>query len=47
MGDYKKAIEYYEKSLEITKKAFGDDHNEVSNVYLNLSSLYDKMGEDK
>ncbi len=28
-GEYKKAIEYYKKSLVIRKKVFGNDHPEV------------------
>jgi tetratricopeptide (TPR) repeat protein len=43
-GNFTKAIEYHEKSLEIKLKTFGEDHPNVANSYNNIGSLYDSQG---
>jgi tetratricopeptide (TPR) repeat protein len=44
LGEANKAIEYYEKSLEIDLKVFGDQHPKVAIRYNNLGSAYNDLG---
>jgi tetratricopeptide (TPR) repeat protein len=47
MDDYQSAEPFYKQSLEIYKKAFGDEHTEYADGLMNLGSLYCNMGEYK
>jgi tetratricopeptide (TPR) repeat protein len=39
-GKYDQALEYYEKALEIKKKAFGQESEEVAmNYYFNILNV--------
>ncbi|CAF1039248.1 unnamed protein product [Adineta steineri] len=44
-GDYKKAIWYFEQTLEIYQKTLRSDHPHLGNLYNNIGNIYDKMGE--
>ena len=39
-GDYAKAIEYYNKDLEISKKVLGENHPDVAITYNSLGNAY-------
>jgi tetratricopeptide (TPR) repeat protein len=43
-GDYTKALEYYEKSLEIELAKLGADHPNVAITYGNMALVYKKQG---
>ncbi|CAF4002337.1 unnamed protein product [Rotaria sp. Silwood1] len=45
MGDYLKALEFYEKDLEITKKTLPPIHPDLTISYNNIGLLYDDMGK--
>ncbi|CAF5041752.1 unnamed protein product, partial [Rotaria socialis] len=45
MGEYSKALEYYEKDLEITKKALPPTHPDLAGSYLCFAACYEKMGD--
>ena len=45
LGQYDKAIEYFEKALESNLKNFGPDHPEVATNWNNLGSALDSKGE--
>jgi tetratricopeptide (TPR) repeat protein len=44
-GDYKKAIEYLRKSLEILEKALPPNHPDLATSYNNIAVVYRNMGE--
>ena len=44
-GEYDRAIEYYEKCLEIELDKLGHDHPSVARSYNNLGLAYDNKGE--
>jgi len=44
-GEYSKALEYCEKSLEIYKKTLPANHPDLATSYNNIGSVYDHMGE--
>ena len=44
VGDYDTAIEYYGKALAARKELYGDVHEEVAAVYLNLAEMYESLG---
>jgi len=44
-GEYSKALEYYEKSLEIKKKTLPTNHPSLAQSYNNFGGVYDSMGE--
>ncbi|CAF1161747.1 unnamed protein product [Adineta steineri] len=44
-GDYKKAIWYYEKALEMRQKTLPSNHPDLATSYNNIGSVYDNMGE--
>ncbi|CAF1606247.1 unnamed protein product, partial [Adineta ricciae] len=44
-GDYKMAIEYYEKALEIREKTLPSNHPHLATSYNNIGALYKNMGE--
>ena len=43
MGEYSKALEYYEKSIEIKKIALPQNHPNLANS--NIGQVYNNMGE--
>ncbi|CAF4316735.1 unnamed protein product, partial [Rotaria sordida] len=45
MGDYSKALEFYEKDLEITKKALPPNHPDLATSYNNIGGVYKNMGD--
>ncbi|CAF1638517.1 unnamed protein product [Adineta ricciae] len=44
-GDYKMAIEYYEKALKIQETTLPSNHPSLATSYSNIALVYDKMGE--
>ena len=46
-GEYEKALEWYEKGLEIKLKTLGPDHPSTATTYFNLGALYDNMKDYK
>ena len=44
-GEYSKALEYYEKSLEIMKKTLRANHPSLATSYNNIGMVYKSMGE--
>lgn len=45
MGDYKKALEYYKKSLAISEKILGPDNLDTAASYNNLAGMYCGMSD--
>ena len=45
MGEYSKALEYYEKDIEITKIALPQNHPDLATSYSNIGQVYNDMGE--
>jgi len=45
VGEYAKAIEYYERALKINLATLGRTHPSTATTYNNLGALYQKMGE--
>jgi tetratricopeptide (TPR) repeat protein len=39
-GLYEKALEYYQKDLEITVRVVGHDHLDVAKTYNNVGGVY-------
>ena len=46
-GEYEKALEWYEKGLEIKLKTLGHDHPNTASTYFCLGALYDNMKDYK
>lgn len=44
-GDYKKAIDYYEKSIIIREKVLGTEHEETATAYNNIALVYYELGD--
>ncbi len=44
-GEYKEAITFYEKSLEIDQKTLPPNHPNLANSYNNIGAVYYNMGE--
>ncbi|MCG2830821.1 MAG: tetratricopeptide repeat protein, partial [Desulfobacteraceae bacterium] len=44
-GEYDRAIEYYQKALEIGIKKLGPEHPNVAGAYNNIGLAYDNKGE--
>ena len=44
-GDYKKALEYYERCREIQKKVLGTDHPSTATTYNNMAGVYQDRGD--
>ena len=44
-GDYKGALLYYEKCLDIRQKSLPANHPSLATSYSNIGSVYDNMGE--
>ena len=45
MGDYEKALEYYNKALNICEKVLGEKHPHTKIVYKSLSIIYSELGD--
>ena len=45
LGDFRKAIEYNEKALEINERIFGPEHPQVALSHNNLGTTYGNLGE--
>ncbi|CAF0984445.1 unnamed protein product [Adineta ricciae] len=45
MGEYSKALEYYEKDLEISKQSLPPTHSDLATSYSNIGGVYSDMGE--
>ena len=45
MGQYEKAIVYYEKALDIKEKQNPFNHQNLANTYNNIGALYESMGD--
>ena len=45
MDGYSKALEYYEKSFEMTKMAPPKNHPHLTTSYSNIGQLYNNMGD--
>ena len=45
MGEYSKAIPYYERSLTMKKVALPPNHPDLATSYNNIAGVYDNMGE--
>ncbi|AEF80439.1 tetratricopeptide repeat protein [Leadbettera azotonutricia] len=45
MGEYQKALEYYQKALGIRESFLGKDHPETAASYLNIGAVYADIGE--
>ena len=45
MGDYPKALSYYEKALEIQKHSLPSNHPDLGKSYNNIGSVYSNMGD--
>ena len=44
-GDYAKALEYYEKDLEISERVLGSDHPDTATTYNNMANVYHVQGD--
>lgn len=45
MGDYPKALEYYNMDKDISEKVLGKDHPSTATAYNNIALLYKAMGD--
>ena len=45
LGNYNKALEYFDKSLAIWKRILGENHPDVAIVYINIGSIYETLGD--
>jgi tetratricopeptide (TPR) repeat protein len=43
-GDYKQALEYYQKSLAIQIKLFGENNDDVADSYNHIGICYNNLG---
>ena len=44
-GEYDKALEWYQKALNIREKILGPDHPDTAATYNNIAAVYSKQGE--
>ncbi|CAF1580572.1 unnamed protein product [Adineta steineri] len=44
MGDYPKALSYYEKDLEISRQSLPPNHPDLASSYNNIGLVYENMG---
>ncbi|MGD2248926.1 MAG: tetratricopeptide repeat protein [Candidatus Methanofastidiosia archaeon] len=47
IGDSKKAVDYYEKALEIGREVYGERHPDVATYLNNLGLAWDSLGDSK
>ena len=45
MGDYPKAMSFYEKRLEISRANHKEDYGDMASSYNSIGGMYEKMGE--
>ena len=45
LGDYDKALEYYNKALKISKAVLGENHRDTAMSYGNIGVVYDNLGD--
>ncbi|CAF4992215.1 unnamed protein product [Rotaria sp. Silwood1] len=45
MGNYSKALEFYEKAHKIKEKALPSNHPDLANSYNNIGQMYNNMGD--
>lgn len=45
LGEYDKALEYYNKDLEIQKEVFGEKHNDTAGSYTGIGLVYKDLGD--
>ena len=45
MGDYPKALEYYQKALAIKEKVLGEEHPSTATSYNNIGGVFDSRGD--
>jgi len=45
LGEYDKALEYYQKALAIVEKVFGGEHPFTASSHNNIGAVYDAKGE--
>ena len=44
-GEYKEAVKYYEKSIEIKERTLSKNHPDLATYYNNIALVYNNMGE--
>ncbi|HKQ05103.1 MAG TPA: FxSxx-COOH system tetratricopeptide repeat protein [Blastocatellia bacterium] len=47
LGDYKRALELYQKALEIRQELFGNKHPDTATSFNNVGITYDNLGDYK
>jgi tetratricopeptide (TPR) repeat protein len=47
LGDSKKAVDYFEKALEIDREVYGEKHPDVATRLSNLGSAWYSLGDSK
>ena len=45
LGQYNKALAYYEKTKDISENVFGEAHSSTANIYNNIAGLYHAQGD--
>jgi tetratricopeptide (TPR) repeat protein len=45
LGEYQKAINYFQKALAIELQVYGEQHRHVAITYNNLGAAWDDLGE--
>jgi tetratricopeptide (TPR) repeat protein len=45
MGEYSKALSYYEKDLEISQKTLPQNHPDLACSYNNIGLVYENIGD--
>ena len=45
MGDYQKALEYYDKALKVVETVLGPEHPSTATTYNNMAGVYQAMGD--
>ena len=45
IGDYKKALNYYQIALNVSNGIYGEEHSDVAACYINIGNVYDNMGD--